>query len=203
METFKCKECGKKISSYKRNLPKNGKRSFCSPECTQKWQKQYFKEKRENAIKQAREKHPDGKKKCSECKKPYDLSVFGHKGGGYLNSRCPQCFSDYTTKRHNARKLAVIEFLGGKCKKCRKKVHPAAFSLHHVDPKTKELGWNKLRNRSIKTLIKEVKKCVLLCANCHSMEHSGGNNWENIEEMKQFFLQQLRDLDATGSIADS
>jgi hypothetical protein len=35
------------------------------------------------------------------------------------------------------------------------------------------------------------------------MEHSGGNNWENIEGMKQFFLQQLRDLDATGSIADS
>ncbi len=194
MKTFKCKECKKKFLVHQRNLPKNG-RSFCSPKCTQQWQKQYFKRKRENAVEQAKEKHPDGKKRCFKCNKSHDLSVFGHKGGGYLNSYCPQCFSDYTVKRYNARKLAVIEFLGGKCDRCKKKVHPAAFNFHHVDPKTKEFNWGKLKAQSLKKLLEEIKKCVLLCANCHSVEHSGGKNWENTEEMIDKILQQLRELD--------
>jgi len=57
------------------------------------------------------------------------------------------------------------------CIKCGQK-HPATFDFHHTDRTTKEYSVNTLvKNRAFKKAIEEVKKCVVLCANCHRIHH--------------------------------
>ena len=52
--------------------------------------------------------------------------------------------------------------------------HPAILDYHHINPSEKEYsiansvknGWSKER------ILKEIEKCVVLCANCHRIRHS-------------------------------
>jgi hypothetical protein len=57
------------------------------------------------------------------------------------------------------------------CVKCGQN-HPATFDFHHVDSASKEASVNKLvRHRAFKQAMEEVKKCLVLCANCHRIHH--------------------------------
>lgn len=73
--------------------------------------------------------------------------------------------------KRRARWLEAIELLGGKCSKCHQIFDPVCYDFHHTDPKEKELtiGENMLLGKE--RLFKEIKKCVLLCANCHRLTH--------------------------------
>lgn len=75
-------------------------------------------------------------------------------------------------KRKAANKLKAIEYKGGKCQKCDQIYAPQAMDFHHPnDDKSHNPG--RLMSGAWETLIKELDKCVLLCANCHREEHSG------------------------------
>jgi hypothetical protein len=57
------------------------------------------------------------------------------------------------------------------CVKCGQN-HPATLDFHHIDRSTKEASVNKLiKYRAFKRAMEEVKKCVVLCANCHRIHH--------------------------------
>lgn len=51
--------------------------------------------------------------------------------------------------------------------------HPAAIQFHHIDPTQKDLAVSQIvgNARSWESIIKEIDKCIVLCANCHSIEH--------------------------------
>jgi hypothetical protein len=50
--------------------------------------------------------------------------------------------------------------------------HPAALDFHHTDPSTKEHNVHKLiGNKQFKKAYEEIKKCIVLCANCHRIHH--------------------------------
>lgn len=78
---------------------------------------------------------------------------------------------DYQRKR----KGELIKLLGGKCENCGLEYNGengCLFQFHHKNPKEKEIrlnlnkmgiAWNKI--------IKESKKCKLVCANCHFLIH--------------------------------
>ena len=59
------------------------------------------------------------------------------------------------------------------CSVCREN-HPACIQFHHADASTKELsiadavrrGWSRAR------IVREIEKCVVLCANCHAKHHA-------------------------------
>lgn len=70
--------------------------------------------------------------------------------------------------RRNIKKQAV-EALGGKCFKCGYSKCMAALDFHHVDPAEKEFQISSYRKRDL--LLKELKKCVLVCKNCHVAIH--------------------------------
>lgn len=77
------------------------------------------------------------------------------------------------------RKLQLVEMLGGKCKHCGIQANIdnlAIFDFHHINPSDKSffLGQNTLGNKKIEDILKEVKKCELLCANCHRLHHYKG-----------------------------
>jgi predicted HNH restriction endonuclease len=58
-----------------------------------------------------------------------------------------------------------------KCTKC-KQNHPATLDFHHIDPSEKENLVSKLvSNGCFAAAMKEVKKCIVLCANCHRIVH--------------------------------
>jgi len=79
---------------------------------------------------------------------------------------------------HNRRKKIkkwLVEYLGGECSRCGWKEHSAGLVAHHIDPKEKSFGIAGAGGtKSWDDLKKEADKCILLCANCHSIEH-----WEN------------------------
>ena len=60
---------------------------------------------------------------------------------------------------------------GLKCEKCGFN-HPAALDFHHSNPEEKEFNISTLKHIGSKEkLIKEIEKCVVLCANCHRIHH--------------------------------
>jgi hypothetical protein len=57
------------------------------------------------------------------------------------------------------------------CQSCGFK-HVAAMDFHHVDPSTKEDNvWRLISNGQYAKAYEEIKKCVVLCANCHRIHH--------------------------------
>jgi 5-methylcytosine-specific restriction endonuclease McrA len=76
-----------------------------------------------------------------------------------------------SSRRRKLRNEA-IKILGGRCKLCGYNKSPRALSFHHLDPKTKSFGISmKGLTRSWDKIQKELKKCILLCANCHAEVH--------------------------------
>ncbi len=72
-------------------------------------------------------------------------------------------------------RLACLKLAGAKCETCGLVAtleNVAAFDFHHRDPKEKSFGMSSNYNRkSWQDLENEVKKCNLLCKNCHALEH--------------------------------
>lgn len=49
--------------------------------------------------------------------------------------------------------------------------HPAALDFHHVEGKRLGISQMLRGGYSFETVIAEVAKCVVMCANCHRKEH--------------------------------
>jgi len=50
---------------------------------------------------------------------------------------------------------------------------PICLVFHHIDPLLKEKSISKLYKSGIRKVKEEIKKCILLCANCHMKLHNG------------------------------
>ena len=73
-------------------------------------------------------------------------------------------------KRHKAK---AIEFMGGKCADCGFTTeYKEVFDFHHIDPKEKEFYPARIMQYAWTTIEAELKKCVMLCANCHRIRHA-------------------------------
>ncbi len=67
----------------------------------------------------------------------------------------------------------LILAAGGKCVRCGYNKNYAALHFHHIEPSTKlfQLDVRSCSNRSKAKCEVEARKCMLLCANCHTEEH--------------------------------
>lgn len=74
--------------------------------------------------------------------------------------------------RRRALKEAAIQAMGGKCKACGGEFPHAVFEFHHTggDDKVDHLS-RMLKDSTVSLVATELSKCVLLCANCHRLEH--------------------------------
>lgn len=142
-------------------------------------------------------------KECSKCNLSKNLSEFRkHSTGKYnVSSVCKLCeklyyhntpksklqrslyaktdkFKEackkYSLKRRRERKPKMIEALGGKCNHCGISFPECVYEFHHTDPTKKDFGISEIMGVTWERLEKELKKCILLCANCHRIEHYGG-----------------------------
>lgn len=113
-------------------------------------------------------------KTCGKCKVEKQVSEFYfRKTENRHHCYCKDCFNKYTWDRFKARKRKAVELMGGKCQKCGYDRCLSALEFHHLDPskkdfdfgeKGKKMGWGKV--------IEELKKCILLCSNCHREVHA-------------------------------
>jgi hypothetical protein len=84
------------------------------------------------------------------------------------------------------KKIRAINQLGKKCTNCND-TDIKHLSFHHLDPNKKETGINEILGNSWKKIEEEIKKCILLCHNCHAEHHFIGDNCRTIT--KKTFLE--------------
>jgi len=89
----------------------------------------------------------------------------------YLNNSI-QCYAAQK-KRAVERKTELVISLGGKCEICGYNNNLAGLCFHHKDgnDKTLKLDSRHLANNNLERIKKEVKKCQLVCHNCHMELH--------------------------------
>jgi len=105
------------------------------------------------------------KEKGRKCK--IDGCYKKHYGSGF-------CVNHWKAWNRQSIKKKLIELMGGKCGACNEVFHPASFDFHHTDPKKKDFSiTNAFNNKTFDDIKKEAEKCILLCANCHRIEHAG------------------------------
>lgn len=71
-------------------------------------------------------------------------------------------------KDHRERQKAWLDSLRDKpCLRCKNKFPVVCMDWHHRNPKTKSFSIRSQLTRSKKSILKEIAKCDLVCANCH------------------------------------
>jgi transposase-like protein len=83
--------------------------------------------------------------------------------------RCARCVVEAVSERRRRVKEILVGEAGGKCAACGYRACIGVLQFHHVDPATKRfhLGREGV-TRSLAAARAEARKCVLLCANCHT-----------------------------------
>ncbi len=98
---------------------------------------------------------------------------------GRNRSRCGSC---NTKIRRFRAKAAAVKYLGGKCVKCGWNKNQAALQFHHLNAQKKDFIIGNVANKSWEYIKSEIEKCILLCANCHSIQHSTKNEKKFLKE---------------------
>ena len=125
---------------------------------------------------------------CNKCNLEKDLSEFDKRENNRIINYCKDCrraklkkhYSDnkqyYILKAKNRRPLVAEKYNTYKktlsCNDCSLsfKNEPYLCDFHHLDGKDKEYSIGNLRD-SFKKFLKEIEKCIPLCANCHRRRH--------------------------------
>ena len=114
------------------------------------------------------------KKKCKYCQRRFDKEDFSYHGG-LERAICIDCYS----QERSERKSKTRDFLNeikkeAKCEECGFD-NPSALHFHHENPKSKKQTVSRMAScgYTIEAIKKEMKKCVILCANCHAIKHHG------------------------------
>lgn len=71
-------------------------------------------------------------------------------------------------------KERIVESMGGCCQCCGYDRITQALELHHINMDEKEFSFGKIRANpgSWNKIVVELRKCILLCANCHREVHA-------------------------------
>lgn len=178
-----CEKCGKEYFEDFRKDPKQRKKPsrFCSVSCSRSRPKSEASKSKVSET--LRRKYNENKRK----KRPKSLKV------QKLCRNCGTSFSGFACKvycskecsregrskdsirisRERRRKLKkkLIEYMGGSCRRCGFNEHPAALHFHHETPGFKDFNVSE-GTHSLKKVLKEAAKCILLCANCHAIVHN-------------------------------
>lgn len=70
-------------------------------------------------------------------------------------------------------KARMAESMGGKCVCCGYNKHITALEFHHIDPQNKSFSFGRYNVCRWDDIVIELRKCVLVCANCHREIEAG------------------------------
>ena len=111
--------------------------------------------------------------KCLICGKEFSSNNPNRR---YCFDCSPSGLSSAERLRFLDRKLKhfLVEYKGGKCERCGYNKCEGALQFHHLNPNEKDFNISHInlsRQFDKEKILKEVDKCILLCANCHAEEH--------------------------------
>lgn len=138
----------------------------------------------------------NGHNTCSiSCRNKYfsnDKSFVWKGGKDGLNKRKKSINGRQKEReRIKNRKEKVIQAMGGECQCCGYNRHTGSLECHHIDPTQKEKNVRDLIMKSWEKIEEEIKKCILLCANCHReihwrMKYEHETTREAIQKLSKF-----------------
>lgn len=70
-------------------------------------------------------------------------------------------------------KLRAVAAFGNKCCICNYERCAGALEFHHLEPDGKDFGISHGDTMSWSKVVAELRKCVMLCSNCHKEVHAG------------------------------
>lgn len=131
---------------------------------------------------------------CNACKKekPESAFPFKYKSEGIRNTKCKICQRAYDRIWYCKNREEQIKRVNAKTKVNKKRAdefiydylqdHPCVecgekdilvLTFHHLEPSKKRIELSTMRSMgySLGALQKEVKKCDVLCFNCHAKKH--------------------------------
>jgi hypothetical protein len=100
--------------------------------------------------------------------------------------------SDKVKEWRKNTKRRIIESMGGKCVCCGYNKCDESLALHHLDPSEKELSFGAMRAnpKNWKAIVVELRKCVLVCNNCHGeIHHASTKVPENAPRFNEQYLE--------------
>lgn len=104
----------------------------------------------------------------------------------------------YVLKHRAKRKEEIVYVMGEKCQICGYSKCIKALECHHINPEEKDIDFGNLCQNWEK-LIEELKKCILVCANCHREIHDDIKNYKDLpssfnEERAKEISQKINNL---------
>jgi len=145
------------------------------------WLKKFYLKTNNNTHN--KKEYSDGKL-CVKCNKVKPIEEFYRKypttNNNLVASYCKKCSNNYHTERVKIVKLKMIEYKGGKCVHCDlslENAHYSVFDFHHLNPEEKDINFRHIKYQKWEKIKKELDKCILLCSNCHRIEHAKLEGW--------------------------
>lgn len=101
---------------------------------------------------------------------------------------CRNCAAERMTTNPSALKVEAVRYGGGCCQLCGYGECVGALEFHHMDPvgKSYEIGRVSVNNLSL--IMDELDKCVLVCSNCHCLQHFRERNERYHEQYQKMEL---------------
>ncbi len=160
-----CESCGKEV------YIKFGSSRFCSQSCANK------RKLSEETKRKIKEKLTKNSKECAKC----GLKLSHNNVSGFCKTCRPPSKkrSELVSEWRRRRKLKLINIKGDKCEICGYNKCIWALEFHHLDPKEKDFSISQKNIKSMEKYIEEIKKCILVCSNCHREIHTGMVSLEN------------------------
>lgn len=151
MIKVKCSVCGKEFEALRST------KKYCDKNC--EYEARRMREKENNTSL---------KRTCLICEKEFILKSY------LANKRqcCYECMPEGKQLTRTDFIAKLKEKSGGKCQRCGYNKSLVALDFHHIDSSKKDFTISDDNFRLIDA-VKEIKKCILICSNCHREYHAG------------------------------
>jgi predicted HNH restriction endonuclease len=107
------------------------------------------------------------------CKHHGETEFREQSSNGKTSWYCVTCYVTRQKKNRKEKKRKAVEHMGGKCSICGYDKCMDALEFHHVNPEEKEVPTRfEFRTQKWETIVEELKKCIVLCSNCHREVHA-------------------------------
>lgn len=108
---------------------------------------------------------------CNVCGQYKTLDHFYFSKGKLSQKVCKECVRQKERNKYQSKQLELNEFKHNHpCVKCGCSKY-YLIDFHHLNPAEKDFTISDNSHAKIETLMKEIDKCVPLCANCHREFH--------------------------------